>query len=74
MSEQQQQLGGKLRKWGEHFLEPNGEPIRKLVGHPPRGDILTQLEQLNASLRELVGQQIPPHDGDHVRKSVGKVN
>lgn len=74
MSEQPQQLSGKLRKWGEHFLEPDGETIRKVVGHPPRGDILTQLEQLNASLRDLVGPQILPHDGDPVRKSVGKVN
>ena len=74
MSEHPQQLGGKLRKWGTHFLEPDGEPIRKVVGHPPPGDILTQLEHLNASLRELAGPQVPPHDDDHVRKSVGKVN
>ena len=62
------------RSWDANFIETDGEPIRKAVGRPPAGDILTQLDQLNRSLKELTDRRGLPHDGDHVRKSVGKVD
>lgn len=67
-----EQITPRLRRWGDMY-ELDGEPLRKIVGRPPKGDLLDQLDQLNQSLAGLNKESLSASDGGRVRKSVGKV-
>lgn len=66
-----EQLTPRLRRCGNVY-ELDGEPLRKVVGRAPKADRLTQLDQLNANLRDLLSDRWPEPDAWRVRKAVGK--
>lgn len=66
-----EQLTPRLRRCGSVY-ELDGEPLRKVVGRPRVTDRLQVLEQLNANLRDLLGERWPEPDARRVRKTVGK--
>ncbi len=72
MANPSEQLTPRLRRWGT-FHELDGAPLRRVVGRAPGGNLLDQLDELNAALRELAGNTLPTPDARRVRKSVGKV-
>lgn len=71
-SDSLEQITPRLRRWGGMY-ELDGEPLRKIVGRPPKGNLLDQLDQLNQSLAGLNKEPLSASDGGRVRKSVGKV-
>ncbi len=66
-----EQITPRLRLCGNVY-ELDGEPLRKVVGCATKTDRLTLLDQLNANLRDLLGDRWPEPDARRVRKAVGK--